>query len=132
MHLFRKEFGAHVEEAIKGNYSELERSPQGILSLIILLDQFTRNIFRNTPKMFSADEYATKLAMIACENGFIKQLQHPIERIFLCMPFMHSESSAIHYYGFKKFQEISHEFPWVKTFPHFVLTSSLSHSLSLY
>jgi uncharacterized protein (DUF924 family) len=70
-------------------------TPKGRLAEIILLDQFSRNMYRNTPRSFAADKLALALAQEAINVGADKHL-NALERNFLYMPFMHSESLAIH------------------------------------
>jgi uncharacterized protein (DUF924 family) len=67
----------------------------GSLAEVIVLDQFSRNIFRDKPDSFAFDGMALLLAQVAIQNMFDKELE-PIERVFLYMPFMHSESIIIH------------------------------------
>ena len=68
--------------------------PGGILALIVLLDQFSRNIYRDTPRAFSQDALALKTALKGMERGHDETL-HPIERTFYYMPLMHSEDIGI-------------------------------------
>jgi uncharacterized protein (DUF924 family) len=70
-------------------------SAEGRLAEIIVLDQFSRNMFRDTPLSFAFDALALGLAQEAIALGMDKALSD-IERSFLYMPFMHSESLAIH------------------------------------
>lgn len=70
-------------------------SAKGRLAEIIVLDQFSRNIYRDTPQAFTADPLALALAQQAVAVGDDKKLNQ-IERSFLYMPYMHSESLAIH------------------------------------
>ncbi len=67
----------------------------GRLAEIIVLDQFSRNMYRDTPQAFAYDGIALALAQEAIALGVDKTLK-PIENSFLYMPFMHSESLAIH------------------------------------
>ena len=67
----------------------------GSLAEIIVLDQFSRNMFRDTPQSFAYDALALALAQFAISNGLDKNLT-PVQRSFMYMPFMHSESLAIH------------------------------------
>lgn len=60
------------------------------MALIILLDQFSRNIYRGMPEAFSQDALALCISERGIEKGFDKEL-HPAERIFFYIPFMHSE-----------------------------------------
>jgi uncharacterized protein (DUF924 family) len=68
---------------------------RGRLAEIIVLDQFSRNLFRNDPRAFAADPMALALAQEAVAQGVDQDLTPP-ERAFLYMPFMHSESALIH------------------------------------
>ncbi|MFC1750088.1 DUF924 family protein [Pseudomonadota bacterium] len=70
-------------------------TPEGRLAEIIVLDQFSRNIFRNTSRAFSYDGMALVLAQEAIHAGCDKALS-PTHKAFLYLPFMHSESSLIH------------------------------------
>lgn len=69
--------------------------PEGRLAEIIVLDQFSRNMYRDTPQSFAHDSLALALAQQAIEIGADKELS-ATERSFLYMPFMHSESLLIH------------------------------------
>eukprot|EP01135_Chromosphaera_perkinsii_P000287 Nk52_evm56s62 gene=Nk52_evmTU56s62 len=104
-------FMEDIEKAQHKKLHELSKTPEGISAVIILIDQFSRNVFRGSGKAFAGDEYACDLAMIACESGMIKQLANPAERMFVMMPFMHSECRAIHRYGQARFEELEKDFP---------------------
>lgn len=93
--LIKERFTALVEQAAQCELDSWRKTPQGRLAEIILLDQFSRNIYRNTPQAFSQDPLALALAQQAIEVGADKSLSL-IERSFLYMPFMHSESIKIH------------------------------------
>jgi uncharacterized protein (DUF924 family) len=71
------------------------QSPQGRLAEILVLDQFSRNMFRDSPKAFSQDGQALVLAQEAVAAGDDQELEAE-QRGFLYMPYMHSESVAIH------------------------------------
>jgi uncharacterized protein (DUF924 family) len=88
--LIRKRFGAAVEAALVGAFAEWTAEPRERLALVLLLDQFTRNIFRDTPRAFAGDARAVHLARAAVANGQDLELA-PLERWFLYMPFEHSE-----------------------------------------
>jgi uncharacterized protein (DUF924 family) len=68
----------------------------GRLAEIILLDQFSRNIYRHTPQAFAQDAMALVLSQEAVATGALAELAEPMERAFLLMPYMHSESKLIH------------------------------------
>ena len=65
-------------------------TPDGALALVIVLDQFPRNIFRGTGRAFESDEIALEHARAAVDAGFDQQLE-PARRVFLYLPFEHSE-----------------------------------------
>lgn len=71
------------------------RTPEGRLAEIIVLDQFSRNIFRDTSRAFENDSLALALAQDAVLIGADQHLP-TIGKAFLYMPFMHSESQAVH------------------------------------
>lgn len=74
-----------------GAYQEWEKTPEGRLALIILLDQFPRNMFRGTPMAFAYDRIALALAKQGIEKGDDKKLT-PAQRLFFYLPFIHSEN----------------------------------------
>lgn len=78
---------------LSGNDAAGISSPREILAAIIVLDQFSRNIFRGSRKAFAADPLARRLANHAVEQGFDKFMK-PDERVFLYLPFEHSEDLA--------------------------------------
>jgi len=71
------------------------QQPEGRLAEIIVLDQFSRNIYRNTPLAFAQDPVALVLAQEAIAVGADKDMS-ALQRSFLYLPFMHSESRLIH------------------------------------
>lgn len=75
--------------------SSWRATPNGRLAEIIVLDQFSRNIYRDTPKSFASDPLALALAQEAIANDADKMLSDS-EKSFLYMPYMHSESPSIH------------------------------------
>ncbi|PLX89591.1 MAG: DUF924 domain-containing protein, partial [Desulfuromonas sp.] len=82
-------------QAVHGELFTWRKDPKGRLAELIVLDQFSRNIFRNTPTAFSQDPMALVLAQEAVSAGAHESLTE-MERGFLLMPFMHSESPLIH------------------------------------
>ncbi len=83
------------EQATRCELFDWRDSPRGRLAEIIVLDQFSRNMFRDTPAAFSADSLALALAQEAVSKEAHLQLS-PEEQAFLYMPYMHSESLKIH------------------------------------
>ena len=74
---------------------EWRASPEGRLAEIIVLDQFSRNMFRDSPLAFANDALALALSQEAVYSGADRTLT-PVQRSFLYMPYMHSESLRIH------------------------------------
>jgi uncharacterized protein (DUF924 family) len=89
----RERFRKALEAAKAGKLDHWKKTPRGRLALIILLDQFSRNIYRGERTSFAADAKALRLAQEGIRTGHHRQL-HPLERIFFYMPFMHSEKKA--------------------------------------
>ncbi|MBX3639038.1 MAG: DUF924 domain-containing protein [Nitrosomonas sp.] len=85
-----------VTQASQGELYEWRKEPKGRLAEIILLDQFSRNIYRNTPKAFANDQLALVLAQEAVETK-VPHVLTKTECGFLLLPFMHSESKKIHH-----------------------------------
>ncbi|WP_462157016.1 DUF924 family protein [Pseudoalteromonas sp. GB56] len=90
-----KQFSQLHHAAAQGELVHWRNTAQGALCEIIVLDQFSRNMFRDTPKAFTFDGLALCLAQHAVDKGFDMQLNEQ-ERPFMYMPYMHSESKIIH------------------------------------
>lgn len=104
----RERFGNDIDKARAGEYKEWKNTPQGCLALIILFDQFSRNIYRNTPKAFETDLLALDftLRLIKERKGAGFSL---IERIFLYMPLMHAEDLKVQEMSLKYFGKLCEE-----------------------
>ena len=81
------------EAAAAGRCEEWAEAAHGALALVILLDQVPRNLFRNDPRAFACDAEALRIARQAIEQSHDQTLSQ-VERLFLYMPFEHSESLA--------------------------------------
>jgi uncharacterized protein (DUF924 family) len=100
----RSRFAEVYEKVIAGETAHWRLSPEGQLAEIIVLDQFARNMFRDSPKAFAGDILALELAQDAVERG--DDMALPIEqRAFLYMPFMHSEDKEVHAEAVKLFSQ---------------------------
>jgi uncharacterized protein (DUF924 family) len=86
----RERFGALHAQAARGDLDGWAETPKGALALIVVLDQFSRNMYRNDARAFACDPKALGLARRAVERGFHLGLGES-ERVFLYMPFEHSE-----------------------------------------
>ena len=89
-----RQFAQDVDDASEGRLDHWGREPQGRLALIILLDQFRRNIYRNKPEAFEMDKKALKLCVEGAMEKKDKGLS-PIERVFFYMPLQHAESRKV-------------------------------------
>jgi len=93
-HEVEKEFADDISAACAGTLDHWAADPHGRLALIILIDQFRRNIHRNTAKAFSKDKLALKL----CVEGAMEKTDRsltPIQRVFFYMPLQHAESRKV-------------------------------------
>jgi uncharacterized protein (DUF924 family) len=90
----RERFGVEVSRAFAGDLDGWQDSPRGALALVILLDQFTRNIGRGTADAFIGDRAALAVSQRAIERGLDRELRL-IERAFLYMPMMHAEDREV-------------------------------------
>jgi uncharacterized protein (DUF924 family) len=93
--LIADRFGALYASAVQCELFDWRETPRGRLAEILVLDQFSRNIHRDTPAAFAADPLALALAQEAAGAAADQPLA-PIQRSFLYMPYMHSESLKVH------------------------------------
>jgi uncharacterized protein (DUF924 family) len=103
--LIRDKFGDLVDQAIAGNLDHWQETDEGLVALVLLLDQFTRNIFRDTPRAFSGDSKALDLALRNIATGRYKKLPL-VHRASLFMPLEHSEELAIQHRSVELFAEL--------------------------
>lgn len=89
-------------EAIAGELYSWRETPMGRLAEILLIDQFSRNIYRDDPKAYASDSMALALSQEAIAKDIQRELSN-VEKQFLYMPFMHSESKVIHREAVKLF-----------------------------
>ena len=93
--LVRRRFPGLIQRAAAGELYSWRATAEGRLAEIIVLDQFSRNVYRNTPQAFAQDPVALVLAQEAVAAGALGVLD-PAQRSFLLLPYMHSESGQIH------------------------------------
>ena len=87
----KDDFGDLINQARNTDkLDDWQTTPRGALSLILLIDQFSRNVFRGTPESFSADSKGYEIATRAIAKGFTKHLSL-IERAFVILPLVHRE-----------------------------------------
>jgi uncharacterized protein (DUF924 family) len=90
----RARFGPTLDAAIGGELDGWAATPRGRLALVLVLDQFSRSIFRGSPRAFAQDMRARALALEGLERADDRGLE-PWERLFLVMPLEHSEDLAL-------------------------------------
>ncbi len=93
-HLWER-FSHLLEQAARGELFAWREEARGRLAEILVLDQLSRNIYRNTPAAYAQDAMALALAQEAVRAGVHKAIS-PVECAFLLLPYMHSESRKIH------------------------------------
>jgi uncharacterized protein (DUF924 family) len=104
----RERFQTIHHQAIQAELWSWRKTAEGRLAEIIVLDQFSRNLYRDQPQAFAHDSMALMLAQEAISLQLDAQL-NPEQRSFLYMPFMHSESKLIHEFALKLFQRLGNE-----------------------
>ena len=92
-HEITQRFLACHEDAAAGRLADWEATPEGALALLILLDQFPRNMFRDSARAFATDPLARAVADRAVTRGFHRRVPQD-ERLFFALPFEHSENLA--------------------------------------
>jgi uncharacterized protein (DUF924 family) len=94
----RLKFEPVHHRAARGEYEAWIEDAEGCLALLILLDQFPRNLYRGSAHAFATDPKARAIALVAVDRGFDRKVE-PILRNFFYLPFMHSEGLADQDYG---------------------------------
>ncbi|OZI58211.1 DUF924 family protein [Bordetella genomosp. 4] len=114
---FRGRFLSLHEAAARGELDGWARTAEGALALLILLDQFPRNAFRGTARMYETDARARMIAHQAVDNGLDEQVEKAL-RVFFYLPFSHSENIQDQRRGVERNQRLGQ--PW--------LTHALGHA----
>ena len=104
----RERFGPTIETALAGGHRDWAATPRGALARVLLLDQFTRNVFRETPRAFAGDADALATAQQAIATQFDRALD-PYERWFLYMPFVHAEHPVHQQHSVELFARLAAE-----------------------
>jgi uncharacterized protein (DUF924 family) len=91
----RTRFGATLEAAARCELFAWRATPEGRLAEVLVLDQFSRNVYRDTPRAFAQDALALVLAQELVASGQDRSLPL-VQRSFAYMPYMHSESALVH------------------------------------
>lgn len=106
----RVRFGAVLRAALAGGLVEWDAQPQGALARIVVLDQFTRNAYRDTPRAFAGDALALAAAQAMVAAGADRALT-PLQRWFVYLPFEHSEDRAMQAESMRLFGALAAEHP---------------------
>jgi uncharacterized protein (DUF924 family) len=99
-------FGSLAEAAAAGKLDPLAVTAEGQLGLIILLDQFPRNLNRGTAAAFAQDAKALDLCVSGMQHGDIETLP-ALQRVFFCMPLQHAESREMQALSVKTFEDLA-------------------------
>lgn len=106
----RQRFGGVLQHALDGGLQHWVNRPEGALARILVLDQFTRNAFRDTPPAFAGDAQALAAAQALVASGGDQQLP-PLQRWFAYLPFEHAEDRAVQRQSLRLFAELARAHP---------------------
>jgi len=104
----RKRFRYVHHETAHGEHADWRTTPEGTLAEVLVLDQFSRNMFRGKPESFGYDAQALEIAREAVDKGFDEKLQLQ-QRAFLYMPYMHSELREVHEQALELYTKLGNE-----------------------
>jgi uncharacterized protein (DUF924 family) len=108
--LIRERFAPQLTSAEAGKLADWSVTPSGWLALLIVLDQFSRNLYRDDPRAWAQDLHAQQLALSGIEEGFDRQLP-PIQRVFAYMPLEHAEDRGLQQRSVALFEALCNEAP---------------------
>ena len=103
-------FGALIESALAGGLAQWQAEPLGALAEIVVLDQFTRNVFRDTPRAFAGDARALAAAQALVASAADRGLPG-VQRQFVYLPFEHAESIALQDEARRLFGQLAADHP---------------------
>ncbi|MBT8136540.1 MAG: DUF924 domain-containing protein [Gammaproteobacteria bacterium] len=106
----RDQFGDDVVAARDGRLDDWAEAPEGCLGLIILLDQFTRNIYRGAAEAFASDNRSLSLSQAGIVAGHDGRLG-PVEKVFFYMPMQHAESLAVQMQSVSLYEALADSVP---------------------
>jgi uncharacterized protein (DUF924 family) len=104
----RTEFEADLLRATRGELDAWLEEPESSVAFVVLLDQFSRNMYRDTPEAFAQDERALAATLRGIERGFDARLS-PLQRYFFYMPMMHAEDRAAQRRSVVTFEKLAQE-----------------------
>jgi uncharacterized protein (DUF924 family) len=106
----RERFGDVLARALQGDCRDWDATPDGALARVLLLDQFTRNSFRGTPRAFAGDALALEAARAMRQRGDDRALTS-LQRVFAYLPFEHAEDGAAQRESLRLFEALAREDP---------------------
>jgi uncharacterized protein (DUF924 family) len=102
----RERFGALIDAGARGELADWKQTPHGRLALVVLFDQLSRNVHRNTPRAFAQDNLARDVSLDSISKGD-ENVFSLIERAFLYMPLMHAEDVGLQHQSVASFNRIA-------------------------
>lgn len=106
----RARFGALAEAALQGAIDDWRLAPRPALARVIVLDQFPRNLHRESPRAFAGDALALEAARAIVGAGWDRGYA-PVQRWFAYLPFEHAEDLAMQREGVRLFDELARDWP---------------------
>ncbi|UTW44702.1 DUF924 domain-containing protein [bacterium SCSIO 12696] len=106
----KRQFEGDLQALVDGQQPQWLESPQGRLAAIVVLDQFSRNMYRDSGQSFSQDGLALALCIEGIDRGVDKKLS-PIQRVFFYMPLEHAESMDMQNLSVTAFERLHSEVP---------------------
>jgi uncharacterized protein (DUF924 family) len=106
----RARFGTLIEAALAGAHADWDAAPAGALARIVVLDQFTRNAFRDTARAFAGDAMALAAARALVARGDDRRLA-PLQRVFAYLPFEHAEDRTLQAESLRLFAALTRDAP---------------------
>jgi uncharacterized protein (DUF924 family) len=114
----RRDFEDGLQALVDGDYLEWLQTARGRLAAIIVADQFSRNMYRDSPQAFAQDHVALKYCLDGLNNGQDLELK-PIERTFFYLPLEHSEDLAMQDLSCRQFAQLLNDAPSSEAFRGF-------------
>ncbi|WP_249384126.1 DUF924 family protein [Chitinivorax sp. B] len=111
----RRQFGRLHEEVAAGQHDDWANTPTGMLALLIVLDQFSRNLYRNDPRAFACDTTALAWATQLLARGWVTQYL-PVQLVFCYLPFEHAEDLVVQQQSVKLFAKLRTDNAHFETF----------------
>jgi len=106
----RQRFGPTLEAAAHGQLDDWAATPRGWLALLIVLDQFSRNIHRDDARAWSADPTSQTIALVGIARGDDQRLE-PLQRLFVYLPLEHAEDLALQQHCVHLFERLLAQMP---------------------